>query len=146
MAASFQLLLILGMLHDVSCEVVDCPNNANCGPCSADELCTLDCSGMDNCHNNAACDYAGFQLNCKTGYTCSVLCPDDSSCENTIINAVSATDVTVDCNGDSQSCKRITITSGTGSLDVDCGDGASSISLGCRLASIDATASTDVFI
>eukprot|EP01084_Bolivina_argentea_P099374 178643_1 len=97
-------------------ETIICEQDENC-KCSnsiSDETCILDCSRQpDTCKDSS--------LTCRSGDPCIIKCENVATCEDgTIINAQTATDVTIICSG-SDACKTdINILCGTGNCHLQC--------------------------
>eukprot|EP01084_Bolivina_argentea_P210951 358919_1 len=81
-----------------------CTKSSIC-ECTENEACILECIG------DQACQGSGTQLKCKSGYPCTIICNSGSNkdaCLDARIDGNGATDVTLECTGNS-ACKTALI-------------------------------------
>eukprot|EP01084_Bolivina_argentea_P076456 138560_1 len=154
------LLLIFSIF--VAKSQINCPDKvSSCGPCTglsgANDQCILNCSGQDDC--------AGDTITCTDDFKCVLTCDGYDSCMNAVLNAETATSLTVNCGeenefglvadcwnlhinaqsvtnvavncfGNGRSCEQMTLNCGTGTCQIICHSG------NCANVVIDASLSS----
>eukprot|EP01084_Bolivina_argentea_P134295 236914_1 len=104
---------------------VECGGNSecNCPLSQSGETCTLSCDEPDICKTK--------NLNCRQGDPCEIECTSSAACsDGTTINAATATDVTILCEGDNACKVDIAIVCGTGHCILHCNGATSCIDWG----------------
>ena len=161
-------LISINFITTLNSETVVCDQwqseGYQCGPCSnlsTDEECILDCSAWRGC-------WKSYEMICNDGHPCKILCTNDNTCDNMIVNAGTATslevicdtdgidddnnaclfatinaqnvagDVTLECNHD-VACNELELNCGTGACSIDCEEPDN-----CWAVTIDASSSNHV--
>eukprot|EP01083_Nonionella_stella_P078995 216499_1 len=121
MAPHFLSLFVgISTLYCINSEIITCDGDCACSSQArhAGLTCILDCGGIDRCK--------GHTLTCRAGDPCEIHCNGKATCSSgTIINAGTATDVSILCAAEDACKSAIDITCGTGHCYLECHDSTS---------------------
>eukprot|EP01084_Bolivina_argentea_P229398 387192_1 len=126
-------VLLLSWIYHSNGQLITCDKDNEECKCStnAGNQCILDCGGEDSCKEHI--------LTCRGGDPCEIRCDGKASCSSgVVINANTATDVTIICGPDDGCKDEIDIKCGIGHCELHCNGGTSCESWG----NIDVTRST----
>lgn len=94
-----------------------CSAAVTCSALNSDGWCVINCGNI--CKETT--------VYCTADAPCQIICDSDDACKGSSISAASATDVVISCvaNGDSESCKELSLSCGSGDCSLQCESGES---------------------